>query len=167
MTLFHFRHSKKRWERFIHSENQHLVSPEAIDLIDKLLKYDHAVSLLIYASGVSLLYLAYLISRCSDIHFVHPPSSWLLQFSSKSFASPTKFWNVLSVMWRKSALLLVVIWNSAGHNAHIKSTRWVFHLMSQTISNMLDFSDSALHEAKNSMKFKLTRRAMCWANWHE
>ncbi|XP_065064480.1 casein kinase II subunit alpha-like [Rhopilema esculentum] len=36
------RHSKKRWERFIHSENQHLVSPEAIDLIDKLLKYDHA-----------------------------------------------------------------------------------------------------------------------------
>ena len=38
------RHSKKRWERFIHSENQHLVSPEAIDLIDKLLKYDHAVS---------------------------------------------------------------------------------------------------------------------------
>lgn len=36
------RHSKKRWERFIHSENQHLVSPEAIDLMDKLLKYDHA-----------------------------------------------------------------------------------------------------------------------------
>ena len=45
MIVFaYFRHSKKRWERFIHSENQHLVSPEAIDLIDKLLKYDHAVS---------------------------------------------------------------------------------------------------------------------------
>jgi len=35
------RHSKKRWERFINSENQHLVSTEAIDLLDKLLKYDH------------------------------------------------------------------------------------------------------------------------------
>jgi len=35
------RHSKKRWERFINSENQQLVSTEAIDLLDKLLKYDH------------------------------------------------------------------------------------------------------------------------------
>jgi len=35
------RHSKKRWERFVNSENQHLVTPEAIDLLDKLLKYDH------------------------------------------------------------------------------------------------------------------------------
>ncbi|EDO41552.1 predicted protein [Nematostella vectensis] len=34
------RHSKKRWERFVHSENQHLVSPEALDLLDRLLKYD-------------------------------------------------------------------------------------------------------------------------------
>lgn len=37
-----FRHSKKRWERFAHSENQHLVSAEAIDFLDKLLRYDHA-----------------------------------------------------------------------------------------------------------------------------
>lgn len=36
------RHSKKRWERFAHNENQHLVSAEAIDFLDKLLKYDHA-----------------------------------------------------------------------------------------------------------------------------
>jgi len=35
------RHSKKRWERFINTENQHLVSSEALDLLDKLLKYDH------------------------------------------------------------------------------------------------------------------------------
>jgi len=35
------RHSKKRWERFMNTENQHLVSTEAIDLLDKLLKYDH------------------------------------------------------------------------------------------------------------------------------
>ena len=36
------RHSKKRWERFVHSENQHLVSAESIDFLDKLLRYDHA-----------------------------------------------------------------------------------------------------------------------------
>lgn len=35
------RHSRKRWERFIHSENQHLVSQEALDFLDKLLRYDH------------------------------------------------------------------------------------------------------------------------------
>merc|ERR1712150_383970 len=35
------RHSRKRWERFIHSENNHLVSPEALDFLDKLLRYDH------------------------------------------------------------------------------------------------------------------------------
>jgi len=35
------RHSRKRWERFVHSKNQHLVSPEALDFLDKLLRYDH------------------------------------------------------------------------------------------------------------------------------
>jgi len=36
------RHSRKRWERFVHAENQHLVTPEAIDFLDKSLRYDHA-----------------------------------------------------------------------------------------------------------------------------
>lgn len=35
------RHSRKRWERFVHSENEHLVSSEALDFLDKLLRYDH------------------------------------------------------------------------------------------------------------------------------
>lgn len=35
------RHSRKRWERFVHSENEHLVSPEAMDFLDKVLRYDH------------------------------------------------------------------------------------------------------------------------------
>lgn len=35
------RHSRKRWERFVHSENQHLVSAEALDFLDRLLRYDH------------------------------------------------------------------------------------------------------------------------------
>ncbi|GLI71650.1 hypothetical protein VaNZ11_016929 [Volvox africanus] len=34
-------HSRKPWTRFINTDNQHLASPEAIDFIDKLLRYDH------------------------------------------------------------------------------------------------------------------------------
>lgn len=34
-------HAKKPWSKFVTNENQHLVSPEAIDFLDKLLKYDH------------------------------------------------------------------------------------------------------------------------------
>ncbi|XP_044763619.1 casein kinase II subunit alpha-like [Coccinella septempunctata] len=36
------RHSRKRWERFVNRENQHLVTPEALDFLDRLLRYDHA-----------------------------------------------------------------------------------------------------------------------------
>ncbi|XP_028074687.1 casein kinase II subunit alpha-2-like [Camellia sinensis] len=35
------RHSRKPWSKFINDDNQHLVSPEAIDFLDKLLRYDH------------------------------------------------------------------------------------------------------------------------------
>uniref|UniRef100_A0AC34G1Z6 Protein kinase domain-containing protein n=1 Tax=Panagrolaimus sp. ES5 TaxID=591445 RepID=A0AC34G1Z6_9BILA len=35
------RHTRKRWERFVHGENQHLVTSEAIDFLDHLLRYDH------------------------------------------------------------------------------------------------------------------------------
>jgi casein kinase II subunit alpha len=35
------RHTRKKWERFVNSENQHLVGPESLDLLDKLLRYDH------------------------------------------------------------------------------------------------------------------------------
>lgn len=41
MCSFLLRQSRKRWEQFIQAENQHLVSPEALDLLDKLLRYDH------------------------------------------------------------------------------------------------------------------------------
>jgi len=37
------RHSRKPWTKFVNSENQHLVSPEALDFLDKLLRYDHQV----------------------------------------------------------------------------------------------------------------------------
>ncbi|KAG6530912.1 hypothetical protein ZIOFF_004679 [Zingiber officinale] len=35
------RHSRKPWAKFINPDNQHLAVPEAIDFVDKLLKYDH------------------------------------------------------------------------------------------------------------------------------
>lgn len=38
------RHSRKPWTKFMSAENQHLVSPEALDFLDKLLRYDHQVS---------------------------------------------------------------------------------------------------------------------------
>ena len=35
------RFPRKPWERFITPENERFVSPEAIDFIDKCLRYDH------------------------------------------------------------------------------------------------------------------------------
>ena len=35
------RHSRKPWSKFVNADNQHLVSSEAIDFLDKLLRYDH------------------------------------------------------------------------------------------------------------------------------
>ena len=37
------RHSRKPWTKFVTADNQHLVSAEALDLLDKLLRYDHQV----------------------------------------------------------------------------------------------------------------------------
>lgn len=34
-------YSRVPWECFITKQNQHLCTPDAIDLIDKLLRYDH------------------------------------------------------------------------------------------------------------------------------
>jgi len=34
-------HSRKPWSKFVNSENSHLVTPETIDFLDKLLRYDH------------------------------------------------------------------------------------------------------------------------------
>uniref|UniRef100_A0A7S0X2H3 non-specific serine/threonine protein kinase n=1 Tax=Chlamydomonas leiostraca TaxID=1034604 RepID=A0A7S0X2H3_9CHLO len=34
-------HSKKPWSKFVTPDNAHLVSPEALDFLDKLLRYDH------------------------------------------------------------------------------------------------------------------------------
>jgi len=35
------RQPKKPWNKFVTPENSHLVSPEAIDFVSKLLRYDH------------------------------------------------------------------------------------------------------------------------------
>lgn len=41
------RFPKKNWHSFVTSENQRFVSTEAIDFLDKLLRYDHQVNLTI------------------------------------------------------------------------------------------------------------------------
>lgn len=35
-------HSKKPWHKFITASNEHLISEEALDMLSKMLKYDHA-----------------------------------------------------------------------------------------------------------------------------
>uniref|UniRef100_A0A1B6EX55 Casein kinase II subunit alpha n=1 Tax=Cuerna arida TaxID=1464854 RepID=A0A1B6EX55_9HEMI len=35
------RHSRKNWEKFVSKNNKDLVSPEALDFLNKLLRYDH------------------------------------------------------------------------------------------------------------------------------
>jgi casein kinase II subunit alpha len=37
-------HTRKPWTKFITPDNQHLVSPEAMDFLDKLLRFDHQVT---------------------------------------------------------------------------------------------------------------------------
>lgn len=36
------RHIRKPWQRFINSENEHLISSDALNLLDELLRYDHS-----------------------------------------------------------------------------------------------------------------------------
>lgn len=38
------RFPRKPWHSFVNAENQRFISDEAIDFLDKLLRYDHAVS---------------------------------------------------------------------------------------------------------------------------
>jgi casein kinase II subunit alpha len=40
------RHSRKAWSKYVSQDNHHLANPDAIDLIDKLLVYDHAARIL-------------------------------------------------------------------------------------------------------------------------
>jgi len=40
------RYSRKAWSKFVSCDNQHLVGPEVIDLIDRMLVYDHAARIL-------------------------------------------------------------------------------------------------------------------------
>jgi casein kinase II subunit alpha len=41
MHILSRRYQRKPWTRFITSENQRYITNEAIDFLDKLLRYDH------------------------------------------------------------------------------------------------------------------------------
>lgn len=47
------RFPRKNWHSFVNADNQRFVSNEAIDFLDKLLRYDHAVCLRRYSSNNS------------------------------------------------------------------------------------------------------------------
>lgn len=60
------RHAKRPWSKFTNAENSHLVTPEGMDFLDKLLKYDHQVSYkkpLSCTCGLSLPFRTSAISR--------------------------------------------------------------------------------------------------------
>lgn len=40
------KHPRKAWAKFVHADNQHLVNDEVVDLIDRMLVYDHAKRIL-------------------------------------------------------------------------------------------------------------------------
>jgi casein kinase II subunit alpha len=42
LTVLLGRHTRKAWNMFVTRDNQHLCPPEALDFLDKLLRYDHA-----------------------------------------------------------------------------------------------------------------------------
>lgn len=65
------RHSRKRWERFVHSENQHLVTPEALDFLDNLLRYDHAERL----TAREAMSHAYFAPLARSVEAPQPPSN--------------------------------------------------------------------------------------------
>ena len=46
------RFPKKSWHSFINAENQRFVSNDAIDFLDKLLRYDHMVSFSLFSCGI-------------------------------------------------------------------------------------------------------------------
>lgn len=48
------RFPKKSWHSFINAENQRFVSNEALDFLDKLLRYDHQVSTLLAAATLNV-----------------------------------------------------------------------------------------------------------------
>lgn len=40
------KHNRKPWPKFINDENKHLATPDAIDLLSKMLLYDHVKNIL-------------------------------------------------------------------------------------------------------------------------
>lgn len=41
LTRYTYSHPRKEWHKLVSPENKHLAHPEAIDFLDRLLRYDH------------------------------------------------------------------------------------------------------------------------------
>lgn len=57
-------HARKPWARFVTAENAHLVPDQAIDLLDKLLRYVHRLCVIIFSVYVVLVLLWVSVGLC-------------------------------------------------------------------------------------------------------
>ena len=57
IIFFKYRHSKKAWSKFITLENKNLCSEDALDLLSRMLIYDHVINPLL----INFLKFAYLM----------------------------------------------------------------------------------------------------------
>lgn len=71
------RFPKKPWQSFVNADNQRFVTPEAIDFLDKLLRYDHQVMispLTMFSSPTDAIFLGTLDSTGSNGTCILRPS---------------------------------------------------------------------------------------------
>ena len=60
------RFPKKPWQSFVNADNQRFVTPEAIDFLDKLLRYDHQV--LTAPESYSFCFFTHFVYRNASLH---------------------------------------------------------------------------------------------------
>lgn len=80
------RFPKKPWQSFVNADNQRFVSPEAIDFLDKLLRYDHQV---LISNIISFLVLVLIGIFC--VGTSHGPRSYGTSlFCTSAYSSTTE-----------------------------------------------------------------------------
>ena len=60
----------------MHSENQHLVSPEALDFLDKLLRYDHQERLTAMEAMEHAYFFPVIQVGVTEQNYSSPPYAW-------------------------------------------------------------------------------------------
>src|ERR1700709_449449 len=82
------RFPKKNWHSFVNAENQRFVSNEAIDFLDKLLRYDHQVCFPVPSPLTCSTYTRTDAEAMSARNDSLPKKPWLTHTSSRSVTRP-------------------------------------------------------------------------------